>query len=445
MKWLLLLLLFLPAGARAVNSPLVLHRCAAAAPDLFVATINCVVGNVTAGNTIILDIHYEGGSETITSTETFTCPAGSFNNSTISGHVYHLKKCYVVLASNHASFTIQLTAVGSPAASYTLNAREYQGLSTVDGSSGANAGNTLSLVVTTANSGEWIDTFCSDFSHSVSAGASMIQMQQTQSNPLDVSQWRGWSGYRIGAGAGNYTVACTTDTTSNFQQIVGLAFQVGSPPAPPAVLQAQECAGTTANSGSAEQECTLANVVAGNAVVVGYLRRTASTTPVCTELCSCPAGAAANQIYGGQTYYVQTCYVFLASSHALFSVRLNNAVAWLLAVYEVSGIVSFDSGSGCAASATSCTYSTVTTNEWTFMFAADTHANPMVPGNSFEPRGYLENVTGALDQAVIGAKTTVSSGTNTASYTETGSTTPMISAISFGPSPIGVRHKVQIF
>jgi hypothetical protein len=120
---------------------------------------------------------------------------------------------------------------------------------------------------------------------------------------------------------------------------------------------------------------------------------------------------------------------------------------------EVAGLsTGVDAGSEAQAAATTVNYTTAAANEWTLCATADYGASPanaMVIGNSFLPAGatfYPVNTrgTGQLSQ-ITTLKKTVSSGSNTCSYTQTGSTNPQIvtfSVVPLAPAFSGRTHGV---
>src|SRR3989442_580293 len=113
------------------------------------------------------------------------------------------------------------------------------------------------------------------------------------------------------------------------------------------------------------------------------------------------------------------CYVDLGSSHASLSVLLGttgggNAVG-LMKVYEISGLAAgIDAGS------------------------------VMAPGNSFGQLNYSTGNSSSYGH-LGGLKFIPSAGSNTASYTQTGSTTPVIGVAAFdGGVGSTLRHRAQV-
>jgi hypothetical protein len=113
--------------------------------------------------------------------------------------------------------------------------------------------------------------------------------------------------------------------------------------------------------------------------------------------------------------------------------------------FEVTGLVSgIDSGSATSCAATSCNYTTATANEFTVFVAGDSPTSvAMAPGNSFLEIGYDQRTSGSTDMGagLVAAKNTTSSGSNTASFSVTGSSAPMMSVLAFAETPTSVPRK----
>ena len=460
--WFLPLLLFaLPA--EAANRPQVVQRCpinngsngGLVFPNGF--AWNCILTNVTSGNTIMLGLNgnTSPASFTITTaTESFTCPGGS---KTTSGNLV-TQGCYVQLASSHATFNIGVTTNSGSGGAYVMIAEEVAGLGAFDSGS-ASAVTGSSMTTTTANANEYIWSFCGDFSFGLQTGSGFSQNTESDGQTSGARNARALSQYQIAGAAGNYTTACTsTGGSLTALQIVALAFQQSSPPAVPAVAILQVCQQTTFTGGAGGiGGCRLNNVQSGNKVVITQIvfgiPSFGTLTSVSTETQTYVAGTFNMVTYGGNAYGSVISYVDLASSHSIFETDTSytscpgcSAVSYY--AMEVTGLLSgSDTGSACWASATSCNYTTATPNEFTVMTAGDTDGagggivlpNQMTPGNSFLPAAfsYGANDFGVVGQNLLANKTTVSSGSNTASYSQTGSTSPIMSVLAFGPSPVG--------
>jgi len=463
-RWLLLILLLCCSSAKA-NQPLVTNRCSNpnTNSNFLTNTAYCFLQNVTAGNTVVFGISATTtsgvpGTTTLSfagSTETPTCPANSKADQIRSGSDDMTQLCYIVLASSHSTLIIKATVSGGSNPFFTsMAAREYQGLGSFDSGSAANANATLSLNVTTANASEIIYTYCSDSSVDLSSGsANVLGEQMTTAKGVGGGDWRGFAGYRIAGAASTYAMSCTTTTSLPAQEIVGFAFQQSSPPAVPSPVNiVQECSFSNSVGGSTNGSCSLSNTTAGNTIVISATMRGALTTadfsPQGTETPTCVAGTFGTHSYSGQTYSTTICYVVAASSHTAFLAGIlagPGPFVEELLVYEVSGLTSVDTGSAAFCAATTCNYTTLNSGEWTAFIAGDTFntAGPTFqPGNSFLPVGWIKNDS-SLDvgHALVGAKITSSSGSNTASYTLTGSATPVMATLSFGTSLSSVAKK----
>jgi hypothetical protein len=432
---------FLPMAkpVRAANVPYVIQTgCQEINSQHGYSTMNCSLGNVTAGNVIIFSgDQLASALPTITATETFTCPAGAQNVGSLSTIIW---SCFVVLASSHTSFTIHVVGTSNL---YSTFAAEVQGLGSEDSGARA-AANAVTVSSTTAATNEWVYTYCNDFSLSLRPTSPNLQILSSYGNTLAGSDGlKSLSEQQIRAASGAFTTACTqtTDGSSAQPQISVLAFAQSSPPAPPMVQIVQQCMEMGSDQAST---CELNNTTSGNKIIVTFISLSNGTaaTASCTESCTCPTNSQVIHTYTNQFVH-GTCYADTSSGHALFTVSLGGGATdqFMITAMEISGLqTGIDAGSEAAAAATTTSYTTAANNEWTTCSGDDkgaTMTDPQVPGNSFLTAGTntMDNTGGVniqTDRLTSFAKTTTSSGANTCSYTQASTSTPFISTASFG-------------
>jgi hypothetical protein len=418
------------------------------------ASMDCSLGNVSAGHVII----YSGDQlaatlPTITATESFTCPAGAQNVSSLSTIIW---TCFVVLASSHTSFTIHVVGTSNL---YSTFAAEVQGLGSEDTGARA-AANAVSVSSTTAATNEWVYTYCNVFALTLRPTSPNKQILSSYGNTVGGTDGlKSLSEQQIRASSGAFTTACTqtTDGSSAQPQISVLAFAQSSPPAPPAVQILQQC--VTMGSDQAAN-CELNNISSITKIVFTFQSLSNGTTATgsCTGdgggvTCLCPANAQINHVYT-QRYVQGVCSSDPGVAYGVFSIQVGGGATdqFQITGMEVSGLTSgVDAGSEAAAAATSVSYTTVRNNEWTICVGSDngaTMTDPQVPGNSFLTIGTnTNNPSGGTlitsNRMTNIAKITSTSGSNTCSYTQTSTTNPFIATMSFGAIS-GGRAKSQI-
>jgi hypothetical protein len=404
------------------------------------------------------------GFTIVSSTESFTCPGGA---QTLSGG-YTTEACSVKLASSHATFniTVNCNNAGSNGFAFVMIAEEVAGLGTFDSGSASAVSGSSSMTTTTANPNEYLWSFCADFSFGLAPGSGFSQNTESDNQIAGGRNSRGLTQYQITTSSGNYTTGCTSSGgTLTVQQIVALAFQQSSPPNVPAVVILQACQMNTSSGGaSGGGGCRLSNVQAGNKIIVmqvtsGVLA-SATYSSIATETLTYVTGTWNTVVYGGVTYSAIIAYVDVASPHSTFDtdtsyVSCPGCTALGYLAMEVKGLkTAADTGSAAFCSAITCNYTTAINNEFTVMIAANTlpntccptppTPNQMTPGNGFSPWIFAYGSSNTNDGQYLGAtKTTVSSGSNTGSYSQSGSTSPVMSLLSFG-IPSGSRVKSKI-
>jgi len=395
------------------------------------------------------------GISITSATETFTCPGGAVN--TVGASI--TKGCYVQLASSHATFNISANITGTGTYfALVMIAEEIQGLGTFDAGSATNVTGS-SMTTPTANANEYIWSYCSDYSFGLTPGSGLSQNTMSSGN-YNGQNAMGLTSYQMAGAAGNYTTGCTSSGASlTALMIVALAFQQSSPPTVPSVATLQACHfNTFIGGGSDGGGCTLANVQSGNKVIVAIITKGITLYSmldgsIATEALTIPSGTFNTTTYNGTTYGGAVGYVDLASNHSSFNASMqflvcHGCTAPGYYAIEVTGLNSgADTGSAAWCAATTCNYTTLTSNEFTAMLTGNNvqaQASPgvttlpyqMFPGNGFLPLlfSYMSTppVLSEPGQYMGATKITVSSGANTGSFSQSVSNAPIITMLSFG-------------
>ena len=455
---ILLLLAFAPL-ARAVD-PLVVNRCSDAAENNNATALTCAMNSTTTDVIILqLNAYVATGSlgtvvPGISATETFTCPAGAKADyiQTSPANAENVTwMCYVFPASTHSQFITTVTITGGTLNSVSM--QQIKGLTAVDSSSATNA-NGLSVNVTTANSGEWIQQYCIAYSDTLIPNSTnfknldQVSFAQTTTFLAGVKDWRADAAYVMGGGAGSYTSSCSeTNNIGTVREIVAIAFQATSASHPvPEIVQSCTL-DSDVNLGSG---CSLYNTTAGNTIVLGYYLKSTGFifgSPACTESCTCPGAAGISATYAGLPFVQAMCYVTTASSHSQFSVNSGapgGSFQYIMIAVEVKGIVSFNQGAACASN--TCAYN-ATAGNYVIMFSCDSYTGTAItPGNSFVEIEWsyddaAHRINGVLEQGMLSSR--IATGNGTGSYTPNVAT-PLISILAFVPTPSSLRVHSQI-
>lgn len=429
----------------AGNAPLTIQRCASAADNtgIVTTTLTCVLTNTGAGHKIEVFAAGSGSTITFTTTESVTCPAAAtLHHAYITDRV--ISQCYVDTASSHAVFSISVTVSGGGLdQADQLVAKEIQGLAS--GADVAGSAAASSFTLTTGATNEQIDSFCADYVSDLVPGSGFAQDEWVTDSQEGTTEYKGMTQHQITTTAAGYTTACTFTGTGVGPLITGIAFAQSSPPAIPSIRIVQSCYINTTGT-QLSDICALHNTTSGNKIVAGLIYGDTGTSPLpiadnsSTEATTCPTNAQVNRPVGGvANYAIGVCYVDTASSHALFLVATHgtsgthpiSAFQW---TFEVAGLNSgIDAGSETAVTAITTSYTTAASNEYTFFFAGDTSSSTMSPGNSFiQAVGGTTATAAHFNQGLSASKTTTSSGSNTASFTLTGTTEPLLATVSFG-------------
>jgi hypothetical protein len=448
LRYLLPLLIFaLCPVAKAVTQPQVKQTCVKESNNNagFILSYTCHLSNVVAGNTIIYGINYTGTLTTNVQTETFTCPAAAQTTSATQ----HQQSCFVQLASSHSDFELTVS-VGGGSLMTGMIMQEISGLGAEDTGARAATHTGTTVSVTTANANEYVVPFCYAYSKGVTTlDSTWTQIQQ---GTVDTSATaNGWTlaQYKIVGSASTFNAGCVwTANVDNWVTV--LAFQQSSPPTRPNVYINQACEYTSSNN-KVGPECFLSNTTSGSKIVV-FLQFTGNVSgPTCTgtETCTCPSGNQISQTVGGLKFTWITCYADTSSSHASYAVSGSDGVGLvqIILAFEVFGLnTGSDTGSSTGCTAITCSYTTASNGETTFFVGSgQPEDTQQLPGNSFQQYDYgktWNNNANEPNQFIVGWKTTPSSGSNTASYSQTSNVTPMISTLSFNPSvPPNVPRK----
>ena len=443
--------------ASAVNIPIWPNNCATAATNFgtTASTQSCVLNNVVSGRTVLIAASSQSTSASVTASggETVTCPAGAVG--LFGAGAIRVQLCYIVLGSSHATLTITNASSGGTNQVEDLIASEMQGVGSVDASSASGA-NATSVSTTTAGSNEIVFEACRGFSNDIAPGSGFSQIGFANATTTATQDSRTFFGYQIVSAASTITTACTITGGTSSNVIAALAFSVSGAPAPPAIGLVQWCQLNAPQTSATSTLCPLHNTVSGNKVLTASVQSN-NAVPITinctgTETCVCPSNSQtlSSNVYAGLFVVLGLCYADTTSGHATFTTTAsNNSGAgtthhqW---VQEVSGLLtSIDSGSEANAVAATVNYTTANANEWTFCYAADNNANPMAPASSFSAIGQAEGVITPTQQTLVMAKTTVSSGSNTCSYSITSGTQPLIATFSFGPTVTGASGYPMVF
>ena len=434
------------------DAPHVVQTCGSAGTlgATYNGTWYCNLNNTTSGNTIIVTVAGDTTTVVPTATESLTCPAGAVQVVSI----YRIYTCYVATASGHSAFNISVAASGGTGQGiFMLTAEEIQGLGAIDSSASSGSATTPGSITTSANN-EWVHMGCWINGTALQAGSPFTQINEAQ-NSAGTNIWNVTAQTVVGT-AGAQSVPCT-NTSSFFGGITMVAFAESSP-VTPTVHIVQQCTASDADPSTA---CNLYNVSNGNKILyVGSLQYgvppvvgTTCTTNGGGVTCQCPSSSQATGTYalpqGSTNITTAACYYDLTSNYTTFTVgqTCSSCTSHSFVAMEVAGLATgVDAPSEAAAAATTVNYTTAQANEWTLCGTADFGASPanaMVIGNSFLPAGatfYPNNSRGAGQLSQITAlKKTVSSGSNTCSYTQTGSTNPQIVTFSILPLPSTAR------
>lgn len=163
--------------------------------------------------------------------------------------------------------------------------------------------------------------------------------------------------------------------------------------------------------------CHMANVVAGRTIIIDASGVT-TITVTATETPTCPAGAL-----GSGGWFIQKCYVVLASSHADFVVTNTSGGAFSrvfgISAREYPGLGAFDTS--CGSGTQSCTLTTANSGEWLDVGGVSL-ANDIAPHAGFNPQQYGMMAGDTSGQAVRTAnwyQVTGGAGSQTAQYDST--------------------------
>src|SRR5262249_30779702 len=155
--------------------------------DTSVTTMTCQLTNthIGTGNTgymILLSYMSYSQTESVTGTESFTCPAGATaqNSFGFPPPTFNLVLCYVQPTSTHATFSATVTVnTGTSRRVHNIAMAEVYGLGAPDTSAAANSNASSSVSVTTTANNEYIIAVGGGL-HAVSnfQGANMTQLYE---------------------------------------------------------------------------------------------------------------------------------------------------------------------------------------------------------------------------------------------------------------------------
>ena len=445
-------LFFYPAQRAAAVVPYVIQANGVGGNDSSTSSMTATLANTHTGTGYKIWIIYSTYStgETLTATETPTCPSGALadNPSYFGSSSFRLRFCYVDPASTHTSFsaTVNSPTGGSSPRIWGLLVMEVYGFASGADTAGANnSNNSGSMTVTTNNANEYIEAVGFDFSTNAFVGTGFTQ-RGYNGGQAGTTASRMIEEYKFAATAGSYTTSFTSVGSFPRILIVAIPFQTaGSNPLPSQRIN-QFCIGHNLSGGGVQ--CDVSGLSAGNKLVAAGSSNTGSTiftagftgeTPVC------PLSSQITHTYGGPIT-AGLCYADLASNHSTYSPGMNvgsPSFVTDVTVMEMVGLNSgVDAGSEAAAAAQTVNYTTASANEYTIAIASDSTGTTMAPASGFGQTSQDSDPTVSSWQILTMAKTTTSSGSNTVSFTGA-NTTPLIATFSFGvPSTGGVVHRV---
>jgi hypothetical protein len=401
--------------------------------------------NVVAGRTAIIDGTSASNSIALTSSsESLTCPAAA--NGGTPGVSVLTKKCYIVFASNHASFTVTATASGGLAEVYLIAAREYVGLGAFDVGCGVGTGVSCSL--TTSFAGEWLDVLGSDFCNDLAPQTGFFQQQYGAVNSGVSSQTvRSANWYMITGAAGSQTAQYTSTNSLPEPSTAALAFQISSPPALPSVVVVQSCTFAYPDTTRSSIACPLHNYTANDVVVFPWTTHI-ETFPIgaCSgPNCACPLNAQVFNVYNppapGVSYGTGVCYGYDSVDAAITiwgpQTHFGHGESLLeMETMELSGVITtVDVGSEAGAAALTVNYTTIQNNEYTVTSCFDNAANPLIVTAPAIQSGNTNDHDSSFlqTQQTVTTQVTATAGSgHTTACSETGSSLPLIATLSFG-------------
>jgi hypothetical protein len=451
--FLALFLALWPAHSKAA----ITNRCAVELASTSTgATITCTLSNTVSGRAIVVNGFEFGTSNSVSGTESLTCPSAAKIYQTYAGNSRGTYICYInSTASSHGTFTITSTVTCSSCVGFRqIQAWEVDGTLTADtGSAAAAASNTVNF--TTANASEWAFSSAYDVSGSLVPGSSFSPIHQTSMNASPTAQAdRFLAMSKTTGAAGSNTASFSSSSSFPAQLIAVLAFQI-SGGSTPQVSIVQSCA-YLPDGLTTPATCRLNSTSSGNKgvlLLVSNASSVATSVGSCdTETCVCPSSAGISHVYSGSNWTVNICYSDFASSHATLDLGVGitgGGGAGVVAVlaYEVHGLSSgIDAGSEAGAAATSVSFTTAANNEWAVFIAADAGANALAPGSGFAQGQYSSNFANVKGE-LAGFLSILTAGSNTGSYTQTGSSTPAIAVAAFGftSSSTTRRNRSRVF
>jgi hypothetical protein len=415
-------------------------------------TVSCDMSNVVSGDVVLIGINFVNTlTYSVTGTETPTCPT-QLKKVDTGGNDHAIQGCYLTLASSHADFNITVTMnTQDISRQVALEVWELAGLGAVDTGS-RTAVNAKTTSFTTAADNEFAFTFASDLCDQISPSGSndqfgmMNSADDTQVNyrQLDMTQTTGT--------AGSYTSAYTSTGSSgaNVQFLIVVAFAISGGHPQPSIYPNQQSQYLFADVTVGSKTVYFQNTLNGSKGVVSYHETGTSTARTCTvstgETCVCLSGSYITHTYSSVVYGQQICYTDFTSAHSgivKFSINdPGNASTFdFLDGREMVGLqTGADTASASSAAAITVNYTTLNANEWTYGLGVDgstTYApNLMTPGNSFSPavNGFSDKPGSIYMEGMAADIVTVSSGSNTFSYSMTSSSIPLISVAAFTPS-----------
>jgi hypothetical protein len=407
------------------------------------STISCSILNTTSGAKILVGGFLFGNSLSSSCTEACTFPAGATVTHSYTNN-YTTYAGFADTTSSHGTFTVTITincTVCSGNAYLTIV--EVQGLNS-GRDTGADAGTFAKTVsYTTAGTNRYVFSVGFDTADALTTTNSQIHQSSAGGYKAGVAGTRLLLQSAYQATAGTYSMTYA-DSSSTTPEIAVLAFVDNGSAAPPSPSIRQSCNVFNPGINDSQADCPLNNPVAGNTIVEEY-QQSANAAPAahsCTQACTCPAAASATN---GSDANIGICYVVVTGTPTQFNVgAISGNSTGSITAYEMVGLGPQDVGSRAAANGTNTvSFTTAANNEWAFMAGGDVlPGGTITAGNSFTN---LNTVFGAVQGTLTAQRTVASAGSNTASYTATGTDArPLIAVLAFSTTLVAPAH-AEIF
>jgi len=396
------------------------------------ASLSCIFPTaVNSGKVVVTGHASDLTSFTTSCTETCVCPSPATQTFNLSGFIHQEFICYADITTTHSTFTFTITATVGGARSLMLEGFQVTGLgSGDDGAAGANNANTTNI--TTTGNNEYIFSTCNttNVSEPFATGSNF---QVGKIAPSDVNNIVNIDMGQNAATTGTYTASCSNGGSGGVvTEVAAIAFTT-SGGSVPAVHIVQRCfvAGIASGGG-----CGLSNVSSSNKLLYNFYGQTIAQLSPATGSPVCPANSYVTHNYGGVNFSTGMCYKDGASGNFGATASCGGCNVLAVTEIEIAGLnTGIDTGSETGLAATSGTFTAAASNEWAMYSAQDNAANPMTPASGFTYIGtwftFSGCCNGGTQQFMLALEPNVPSGSNSVSYSLTGSTTPVMTVSAF--------------